>query len=255
MEFVDTHCHVHFADYQLDPDEVIASAVDSGVTRMICVGCTLEDSKLGIEMSAKHRSVWASIGVHPHESKLYVENQKALQELRELATKPRVVAVGEIGLDYYYNHSDKQSQAEIFRFQLDIAKQHDLPVIFHVREAFDDFFAIMSDFKGIRGVVHSYTANQATLDKCLNLGLYMGLNGIMTFTKDANQLDVAKAVPIDRLVLETDAPFLTPVPFRGKICQPKYVVETAKFLANIRGESLEELAMTTTNNARQLFRI
>lgn len=255
MEFVDTHCHVHFQDYQLDPDEVIQAALDSGVTKMLCVGCSLKDSKLGIEMAARRSSVWASIGVHPHESKLYVGNDKALQELRDLATKPKVVAVGEIGLDYYYDHSDKQSQEEMLRFQLDIAKEHDLPVIFHVRDAFDDFFKIFDDYKGIRGVIHSFTADKATLQKCLKKGLYIGLNGIMTFTKNDDQLEAAKAVPLDRLLIETDAPFLTPVPFRGKICQPKYVVETAKFLAKLRGEGLQKFANTTTDNARQLFRI
>ncbi len=255
MEFVDTHCHVHFSDYKLDPDEVIRAALDSGVTRMLCVGCSLEDSQLGVEMAAKHSSIWASVGVHPHEAKLYVENDKSLQELHALANKSRVVAVGEIGLDYYYNHSDKQSQEEMFRFQLDIAKEYDLPVIFHVREAFDDFFKIFDEYQDIRGVIHSFTADKATLQKCLDRGLYIGLNGIMTFTKSDEQLEAAKAVPLDSLLVETDAPFLTPVPFRGKICQPKYVVETAKFLAKLRGEGLQELAAATTNNARQLFRI
>lgn len=252
-EFVDTHCHVHFPDYELDADHVISEAIDSGVTRMICVGCTLEDSKLAIEAAAKHSSIWASIGIHPHESKQYLENDVARQQFRALATRPRVVAIGEIGLDYYYNHSSKTDQKEMFRFQLTVAQEYQLPVIFHVREAFDDFFAILSDFEGIRGVVHSFTANSTILDKCLNMGLYIGLNGIMTFTKDNHQLDTAKAIPLDKLLLETDAPFLTPVPFRGTICQPKHVVETAKFLSKLRGEDLEEIAAATTHNAKRLF--
>lgn len=254
-EFVDTHQHVHFPDYGLDADMVIAAAIAEGVTRMICVGCTLADSKLGIEMAARHRSIWASIGVHPHEAKFYVENEKALQELRDLAGKPRVVAVGEIGLDYYYNHSEPEEQKALFRYQLELAQEHDLPVIFHIREAFDDFFAIFDEFTGLRGVVHSFTADTTTLDKCLSRGLYIGLNGIMTFTKDEKQLEAAKKVPPSRLLLETDAPFLTPVPFRGTICQPKHVVSTAEFLANLRQESLEELAAATTQNALTLFRL
>lgn len=254
-EFIDTHCHVHFTDYELDADEVISDAIENGVTRMICVGCSLSDSKSGVEIAARHKSIWASIGVHPHEAKQYVEDEKALQELRELAGKPKVVAVGEIGLDYYYNHSDKQSQEEMLRFQLDIAKTNDLPMIFHVREAFDDFFKIFDEYKGIKGVIHSFTADQKILHECLKRGLYIGLNGIMTFTKNEAQLKAAKSVPLDSLLLETDAPYLTPVPFRGKICQPKYVVETAKFLAKLRGESLEKLATATTNNGKELFRI
>ena len=254
-EFVDTHCHVHFSDYGLDADEVIRGAIDTDVTRMICVGCTLADSKRGVEMAAKHKSIWASIGVHPHEANFYVENEKALQELRDLAGQPRVVAVGEIGLDYYYNHSSKEDQEAMLRYQLELALEHDLPVIFHVREAFDDFFAIFDEFTGLKGVVHSFTASSATLDKCLSRGLYIGLNGIMTFTKDQEQLEMARKVPKDRLLLETDAPFLTPVPFRGTICQPKHVVSIAEFLADLRQESLEELAAATTQNALTLFRL
>ncbi len=254
-EFVDTHCHVHFSDYGLDADEVIRGAIDTDVTRMICVGCTLADSKRGVEMAAKHKSIWASIGMHPHEANFYVENEKALQELRDLAGQPRVVAVGEIGLDYYYNHSSKEDQEAMLRYQLELALEHDLPVIFHVREAFDDFFAIFDEFTGLKGVVHSFTASSATLDKCLSRGLYIGLNGIMTFTKDQEQLEMARKVPKDRLLLETDAPFLTPVPFRGTICQPKHVVSIAEFLADLRQESLEELAAATTQNALTLFRL
>jgi TatD DNase family protein len=254
-EFVDTHCHVHFPDYELDADQVIADAIDAGVTRMIAVGCTLADSKLGIEMAARHKSIWASIGIHPHEAKLYVNNNTALQQFRDLARQPRVVAIGEIGLDYYYNHSSKRDQAEMFRFQLVLAQEHNLPVIFHVRDAFDDFFAVVDDFKGISGVIHSFTADKATLDECLARGLYIGLNGIMTFTKDKQQLDAARAVPLDKLLLETDAPFLTPVPFRGTICQPKHVVETAKFLAKLKDTSLEEIAAATTQNAKRLFNL
>jgi TatD DNase family protein len=254
-ELVDTHCHVHFPDYELDADQVIADAIDAGVTRMICVGCTLADSKLGVEMAAKHRSIWASIGIHPHEAKLYVEDEKALQEFRALASKPRVVAIGEIGLDYYYGHSSKEDQAEMLRFQLTVAQENNLPVIFHVRDAFDDFFAILDDFEGIRGVIHSFTADRATLDKCLSRGLYIGLNGIMTFTKDQKQLDAARALPLNRLLLETDAPFLTPVPFRGTICQPKHVGVTAEFLSRLRGETLERLCAETTQNAKALFKL
>lgn len=266
MEYVDTHCHIHFDDYQLDADEVIKAALDNGVTRMICVGCTLDDSRLGVELAQQHRSIWASVGVHPHEAKYYVEDSSALQQLRGLASEPRVVAIGEIGLDYYYDHSDKASQQEMLRFQLALAQEHDLPVIFHVRDpkdhtskvvgpAFKDFFIILNDFKNIKGVVHSFTANRAALDKCLEKGFYIGLNGIMTFTNDHAQLEVAKAVPLQKLLLETDAPFLTPVPYRGTICQPKHVVSTAEFLSQLKGEPLEKLAATTSNSAIKLFNL
>lgn len=154
IELVDTHCHVHFSDYSLDADEVIAAAIGAGVTRMICVGCTLGDSKLGVKMTARHKSIWASVGVHPHEAKFYVKNDKALQQLRDLASTPRVVAVGEIGLDYYYNHSPKQDQQALLRYQLEIAQEYKLPAIFHVRESFDDFFA-NEPFLTAKDVFHS----------------------------------------------------------------------------------------------------
>ncbi|HTE22672.1 MAG TPA: TatD family hydrolase [Candidatus Limnocylindria bacterium] len=255
MQFFDTHCHIHFPDYQLDPEEVRAAAAKDGVTRLLCVGCTLADSKLAVRYAAERDGLWASIGLHPHEAKVYVNDPKALQQFRELADKPKVVAVGETGLDYYYQHSSREDQQKMLRFQLDLAVEHDLPLIFHVRDAFDDFWHVFDDYKNLRGVVHSFTATQKELSQALERGLYVGLNGIMTFTKQAEQLAAAKAVPLNRLLLETDAPFLTPHPFRGKICEPRHVKVTAVFLAELRGENLKELAVATTQNARDLFNI
>ncbi len=255
MQLIDTHCHIHFPDYELDAEEVLGSAQAAGIGKLLCVGCTLPDSKLGVAFAQKHEGVWASIGIHPHEAARYVDDDEKLQSFRNLAGSPKVVAIGESGLDYHYMHSNKPEQEALLRFQLTVAQEQDLPLIFHVREAFDDFFAILSDFEGVRGVVHSSTANTATLDKILNRGLYIGLNGIMTFTKDAEQLQAARAVPLDRLLLETDAPFLTPTPYRGRICEPKHVLVTAEFLANLRGESLEDIATATTSNAKKLFNL
>ncbi len=255
MEFVDTHCHIHFPDYGCDPDEAREAAAAQGVTRLMCVGCTLDDSKSAVAYAARHDGVWASIGLHPHEADRYAHDHKALQQLRDLASRPKVVAVGEIGLDYYYEHSRRDNQQKLLRFQLDLAKEHGLPVIFHIRDAFEDVWPIVDDYPDLRGVVHSFTATEKELAQALERGLYIGLNGIMTFTKDERQLQAAKKVPLDRLLLETDAPFLTPVPFRGKVCEPGHVVLTAKFLSDLRGESLEGLAAATTQNARDLFDI
>ena len=229
--------------------------MDGGVTRIICVGCSLSDSKQGIELANRHKSIWASIGIHPHEAKQYVNNQKALQELRSLADKPRVVAIGEIGLDYFYNYSNPTDQKMLFRYQLNLAHEFNLPVILHIRDAFDDFFTIYDEFSNLKAVVHSFTASEEVLNKLVERGLYIGLNGIMTFTKDQKQLEMAKKVPINRLILETDAPFLTPVPYRGTICQPKHVVNTAEFLAKLRNTTLKELSLATTQNAIKLFNL
>lgn len=266
IEFVDTHCHIHFSDYELDAGEVIAAAQADGVTRMLCVGCTLSDSKLGVQMAAQHDGVWASIGLHPHEAKQYVGDDEALQEFHALASKPKVVAVGEIGLDYYYSHSDRDDQIALLRFQLTVAQEHDLPVIFHVRgskesggkDVWEDFWSIYDEFdqtSKIRGVIHSFSAGTEELTEILKRDLFVGLNGIMTFSKDPEQLAAAKQVPLNKIVVETDAPFLTPTPFRGTICQPKHVAITAAFLSELRGESLEDFAEVTTQNAKGLFNL
>ncbi len=253
IEFVDTHCHIHFPDYELDPEAVIDSATKDGVNRLLCVGCTLPDSKLAIAMAQRHDNIWATIGLHPHEGAVYVNDHVALQEFRDLAAKPKVVAIGETGLDYHYMHSPKEDQEKLLRFQLDLAKEHDLPLIFHIREAYGDFWKIFDEYKGLKGVAHSFSAGQAELDQILSRELYVGLNGIMTFTKDETQLAAARQIPLNKLLLETDAPFLTPVPFRGKICEPKYVRVTAEFIAKLRRERIEQIATATTQNAVSLF--
>lgn len=276
MEFVDTHCHIHFSDYKLDPDEVIVEAINDGVTRMICVGCTLEDSQAGVEFVQKREGLWAAVGLHPHEAHHYVENPEDLNKFAALLYEPqppqrsnsvsssarqqvaamrKIVAIGECGLDYYYNHSPKEAQVQILEFQLQLASENNLPVIFHVRDAFDDFWPIFDNFKGLRGVIHSYTADRIVLAEALKRELYIGLNGIMTFTKDEEQLEAAKAIPLEKLCLETDAPFLTPKPFRGKVCKPSHVATTGEFLADLRKVPKEELAYQTTRNAIELFNL
>jgi TatD DNase family protein len=270
VEFVDTHCHIQEAAAAAptddlvqskwvqagltDPAVLITNAAEAGVTRLLCVGCTLRDSKLAVALAAEQENCWASIGIHPHEAKDHL-SPRLLDEFAALADKPRVVAIGECGLDYYYSHSPKDQQIKLLKFQLELAQKHDLPVIFHVRDAFEDFWPIFDQYPGIRGVVHSFTADEKTLKQILDRGLYVGLNGIVTFAKNDNFLAAAKAVPLDSLLLETDAPFLTPTPFRGTICQPKHVVQTAEFLAVLRGEGLETIASATTQNARELFKL
>lgn len=253
MQFIDTHCHIQTADYPLDATVVIKNADLVGVNRMIVVGCTLEDSQEATKFAAQHSNVWASIGLHPHEAHHYVNDAEALAKFKQLASQPKVVAIGECGLDYYYNHSPAEAQKELLHFQLAIAQEFNLPVIFHVRDAFDDFWSIFDQYKGIKGVIHSFTATTKELEQIVSRGLYVGINGIMTFSKQADQLAAARAIPQDKLVLETDAPFLTPAPFRGTICEPKHIRVTAEFLSRLRDESLEEIATATTRNALRLF--
>ncbi len=252
MQFIDTHCHIHSADYKLDPTETILNAQNYGVNKMICVGTDVSDSKLAAKFVRSRPNTWASIGLHPHDAKL---GRQALVQLKKLAKEPKIVAIGECGLDYFYNHSVKEDQVKALEFQIELAVNNKLPLIFHIRDAFDDFWPIFDNFKGLRGVVHSFTATKKELEAALKRDLYIGLNGIMSFTKDQRQLQAAKAVPLNRLLLETDAPFLTPVPLRGKINQPNNIVLIAEFLAQLRSEELGKIAVSTTNNAKNLFGI
>jgi TatD DNase family protein len=252
MQLVDTHCHLQFDKYSR-PERVISDARLAGVSKLICVGTTIDDSGQAVEIANGHDNVWASAGCHPHEATDFLKNPAQTAELKKLVSQPKIVAVGEIGLDFYKNYSPKADQLKALELQLEATLERGLPYIFHVREAFDEFWPIFDSYPNLRGVVHSFSTNSAILEQALSRGLYIALNGIMTFTKDQSQLEAAKKVPPGRLLLETDAPFLTPNAFRGQTCEPKHLIGTAEFLAELRGEKLEELAALTTANAIKLF--
>lgn len=270
MEFIDTHCHIQSAGQtegerstrelwakarDKNVDDIVSAAINVGVTQMICVGCDLADSELAVKTVKTRENLYASIGIHPHEAQNYVGHYPELQAFANLATAPKVVAIGECGLDYFYGHSPREDQIPVLEYQLDLAQKHELPVIFHVRDAFEDFWPIFDNFRGIRGVLHSFTDSVQNMEKAVSEGLYIGINGIATFTKDTSQLEMYITVPEENFILETDAPFLTPVPFRGTICEPKHVVNTAEFLAQLRGATAAEIARSTTTNARNLFNL
>lgn len=246
---VDTHCHIH-ESYELPISEVLDAAKADGVSAMICVGTSEESSQLAIAFANDHSDVYASIGVHPHDTK---DGYDAIEGLA--GTSDKLIAVGEIGLDYFYTNSPKELQIEALKHQIEIALAHNLPIIFHVREAFDDFWPIFDSYTGIRGVLHSYTDTKANLSIALEKGLYIGVNGISTFTKDDQQKEMFDSIPLDRILFETDAPFLTPNPYRGKINQPAYVRIVAEHHAQRRGISYDEIAEASTQNARALFGI
>jgi TatD DNase family protein len=255
MNFIDTHCHLHFDDYLPDVEQVINDAKMHKVNKIICVGVSVEDSKKAVDFAEKHENIWATVGAHPHDGADFLEHPESSKILDELSKKSKVVAIGEIGLDYFHEHTPRQKQINVLSKQIELGIQTGLPFVFHVRDAWEDFWKIIDSYDSVRGVIHSFSANPEILNEVLKRGFYVGLNGIMTFTKDEMQLESAKQVPIDKLLLETDAPFLTPNPFRGKRSEPKHVVTTAEFLANLRGENLEDLSRITTKNAEELFGI
>ncbi len=247
MQLIDTHCHIHSTDYKLDREIAYKNAIDAGVSKLICVGTDVADSKLAVQFANDHPAAFASVGVHPHEAK------HGLDGLKDLITQNKIVAIGEIGLDYFYNHSDRQTQIDIFEAQLQIASDADLPVIFHVREAFDDFWPIIDKFSGIKGVLHSFTDSQENAEKALERGLYVGVNGIATFTKDEAQKQMYANLPLEKIILETDSPYLTPVPHRGIVNEPAFMTHVAHHLANLQAINLEELSRATERNATKLF--
>lgn len=253
MEFVDTHCHLHFDKLSSTREAVYEASQKAGVKKIICVGTTLDDSHKACHYAHTKDGVWATAGVHPHEATEFLEDPDGVKKLANLLKMPKVVAAGEIGLDFYKSSTPKEAQEKALRVQLETALPSGLPFSFHVRDAWADFWRIIDDYPGVKGVVHSFSSGRKQLDAALGRGLYIGLNGIMTFTKDEAQLEAARQVPLDRLLLETDAPFLAPMPFRGDVCEPKHVVNVAEFLASLRGQSIEELASATTENAAKLF--
>ena len=249
MQLTDTHCHIHESSYPLASRDVLARAHEAGVTRMICVGTNEKSSEEAAAFAQNHEGVYFSIGVHPHDTK------DGWEKLEALTKAPKLVAVGEIGLDYFYTHSPREVQLAALEAQLDLALQHDLPVIFHVREAFADFWPVFDNFKGIKGELHSFTDTLEHLEQALKRGLFIGVNGISTFTKSEAQRAMFASIPLERLLLETDAPFLTPVPFRGKVNEPAFVRHIAEFHADIRSLTVDEIAGTTSVNAQTLFNL
>jgi TatD DNase family protein len=266
MPLFDTHCHIHEAVRRTtpvydkwhedgkdhDPDEMISSARAAGVQYMLCVGTTLADSELAIEFVQAKPDLWATIGIHPHEAGGHLD-EAVQQQFKALATSPKVVAVGECGLDYFYSHSSREDQIRLLRLQIELALSHGLPLVFHVREAFDDFWPILESYQGVRGVLHSFTDSAANLDRALSHGLYIGVNGIVTFLKDPKKLVIYRTIPQQQLLMETDAPFLTPTPYRGTVCEPKHVAVTAEFVSRLRNQNLEQMIAATTTNAQRLF--
>ncbi len=247
----DSHCHLNFPDYAQDRKTVIERAEEKGVGLMINVGCDLESSKSSLRLAEEYENIYATVGLHPHDARLF--SDEVAKELSKLADHPKVVAIGETGLDYHRNLSSAEEQERAFRAQIELSKEKDLPVVIHDRDAHDAILKILNEEKVTFGVMHCFSGDWELAQKVLDMGLYISLAGVVTFKNAAALQEVARKVPLDRLLMETDAPFLSPVPYRGKRNEPSYLLQTASSIAELRGISVEALSRKIYDNTRTLF--
>jgi TatD DNase family protein len=260
--FIDSHAHLEGKRFDHDRDEVIARARDAGIETILAIGIGDGPGTLdcAIKLAERFPGLYATTGIHPHEAQLAKESD--FLEMEQLASHPKVIAWGEIGLDYYYDHSPRDVQANVFTRQMELAKTAKLPIVIHCRasegseNAWDDTIRLLREHwasSALGGILHCFSGTLAHAQAALELGFMISFAGNLTFPKAESIRDVAKQVPLDRLLIETDSPFLAPVPHRGKRNEPAFVIETARMLAQIRGISLEEIGKHTTQNFYQFF--
>lgn len=250
----DSHCHLNYEGLEEQQAEVLARARARGVTAMLNIATREREWDDVLGVAQREPDIWASVGIHPHEADAHPDIDTA--KLVERAAHPRVVGIGETGLDYYYDHSDRDQQRASFRAHIAAARDTGLPLIVHTRDAEEDTADILGEEMGngaYSGVIHCFTASDGFADQALALGFYISISGIVTFKNAKDLQSTAARLPVDRLLIETDSPFLAPVPHRGRPCEPAFVADTARFLADLRGESVEELAEYTARNFRALF--
>jgi TatD DNase family protein len=254
VRLADSHCHLIYKGLGEQQPEVLARAREAGVVAMLNISTRENEWDDVIAVAERENDVWASIGIHPHEADEHVHIDTA--KLVERARHPRIVGIGESGLDYYYDHSDRDRQRASFRAHLAASRETQLPIIVHTRDAEEDTAEILRDEMGkgaFPGVIHCFTASGAFADVALELGFYISISGIVTFKNAKDLQETAARLPLERLLIETDAPFLAPVPHRGKTGEPAFVADTCRFLAQLRGEDPEDLAETTRQNFHKLF--
>ena len=251
---IDSHCHLEYEGLAENQPDVLARARAAGVGGFLNISTRRSEWERVVGTAERESDVWASVGIHPHEADAHEDLGAA--ELRAATENPRVIGIGETGLDYYYDKSDRTVQQALFRMHIGVARETGLPVIIHTRDADDDTAAILADEMeqgAFPALIHCFTASAGFARKVLDLGLSISISGIVTFKNAAELQEIAKELPADRLLVETDSPFLAPVPHRGKPCEPAFVRDTAQFLASLRGEPFEQLAETTTRNFHRLF--
>ena len=249
----DTHAHYDDERFDADRDALLASMPEKNVGLIVNPGCDLPTSRMAVALAEKFDFVYAAVGIHPENCGDFVPEQ--IDALRNLAKNPRVVAIGEIGLDYYWQEVPRDLQKEVFRAQLALAQRLDMPVIVHDREAHGDSLAIVKEFPGVRGVFHCYSGSVEDAKTLIKLGWHLSFTGTITFKNARKAPEVIAAVPLDRIMVETDAPYMAPTPYRGKRCDSRYVYRMAETIAQIKGLTTQEVEEATTENGKRLFGI
>jgi TatD DNase family protein len=256
LKLFDTHAHINLAHFDEDREEVINRMFSGGVEKIVIPGVDLETVNSAIKLAGEYSGkIYAAIGFHPQDAIKWAPENYA--ELKELAKNPCVVAIGEIGLDYYWDTSPKDRQYEVLKLQIDLAKELSLPIIIHTRESLDDTLAILKENNAdqVGGIFHCFSGDLEFAKKCIELGFYISFAGNITFKTAQNLRDAAREIPLDKILIETDSPYLTPVPHRGKRNEPAYVQFVAKEIAGLKNISVEEVAKQTYNNAKKVFKI
>jgi TatD DNase family protein len=255
--YIDSHAHIEGNEFDADRNAVIQRALDAGVEIIVCVGdgeVAADSHAAAFRIAEEYPFIYTTVGVHPHEARLLDDNLYA--KLMDLSQHPKVIAWGEIGLDYHYDNSPREVQREAFRRQLRMARERRLPISIHTREAEADTLAILDEEwkdSGLSGVIHCFTGTREFAEQAIDRGFYISFSGVITFKKAGDLRETALRIPIERLLIETDSPFLAPVPYRGRRNEPVYVVETARALAELRGTNPEEIGRVTSENFKWLF--
>lgn len=252
--WIDSHCHLDMAAFDPDRPQVIERAFSQGIDRIITIGTDLDSSRKALALAITYPNIWATVGVHPHDAASF--GPKILPRLTDLAKVPKVVAIGEIGLDFYRNLSPQKAQKETFRQLIRLARQTTLPIIIHDREAHQEVLTILREERAeeIGGVFHCFSGDWEMARQCLDLNFYLSVTGAVTYKKGSVLEDVVRRAPIESLLLETDAPYLAPLPFRGKRNEPSYLVHTAEHVARLRDITLPELSQAVQNNTKRAFK-
>lgn len=254
MKIVDSHCHIDDEKFNLDRDNIIDRFEEDNLDFLVDPAIDVKSSTEIIELAKKHKRVYGAVGIHPHEVEDVTDED--IEKIYELSFSDKVVAIGEIGLDYYYDNSPREKQKEVLRKQLEIAKKRKLPVIIHTRDSMGDTYDILSEFKGeVVGVMHCYTGSLEMARRFMDLGYYISISGAVTFKNAVNVREMAKNIPLEYLMVETDSPYLTPEPNRGKRNEPKYVYYVAEKIAELKEMEVKDLIYHTNSNARNLFSI